>query len=96
MSTQNIDVSDLKYNVDVSDIEIIDPFIGENKVDDQKYSNPFFLDHNGSEQKFTKTNILADEYKYVYILCLCDDFEPNENNINRINLFLKKIRLFLN
>ncbi|QTF49250.1 hypothetical protein qu_358 [Acanthamoeba polyphaga mimivirus] len=90
MSTQNIDVSDLKYNIDVNDIEIIDPFIGENKTDDQKYSNPFFLDHNGSEQKFTKTNILADEYKYVYILCLCDDFELNESNINRVNLFFEK------
>ena len=41
----------------------------------------------GSDLKFTKNKLLFDSYKNVYILCLRDDFEPNEKNKRRIKLF---------
>jgi len=68
-------------------IESLDPFATETEILQYEQPNPFYLPTEGSGLKYTKTKFLADAYKNVHILCLCDDFEITADNKNRIQLF---------
>lgn len=70
-----------------TDFESLDPFATGNEIVQYEQSNPFFLPIEGSSFKYTKTKFIADEYKYVHILCLSNDFEPTLENKNKIKLF---------
>ncbi|AYV85133.1 MAG: hypothetical protein Satyrvirus4_30 [Satyrvirus sp.] len=83
-------MSDSGLNKIPFDIESLDPFVHKNIEETDGYSNPFYLDANGSKLKFTKTKILFDEYKYVYILCLADNFQVAEQNIKNVKTFYDK------
>ena len=69
-------------------VEALDPFAAEEtEVIQYEKPNPFYLPMEGSEIKYTKNKILADEYDHVYILCLSNDFEVTDSNKNKIRLF---------
>nr|URM62167.1 hypothetical protein [Mimivirus sp.] len=51
--------------------------------------NPFYLNSQGSEFKFSKSRDLIQEYNGMYILCLSNDFIPNDKNNNLISLFFE-------
>lgn len=69
------------------DIEFLDPSVSNPIFNQHEFINPFFVPYTGSDIKYTKTNILADDYKHVYILCLAVDYINDVHNISKINLF---------
>ena len=70
-----------------SNLETLDPFAAAEEVMQYDQPNPFFVPAESSKLKYVKTKFLASEYKYVYVLCLKNDFEVTTQNINLINLF---------
>jgi len=78
----------MEYNKKIQeDIEFLDPFVVESNVTNYEQTNPFYVPLEGSEVRYIKTKILAEEYKYVYILCLVDDIQLTTANKNKIKLF---------
>lgn len=70
-----------------NDFESLDPFATGIEIVQCDNANPFYLSAEGSKYKYTKTKILAEDYKYLYILCLDNDTVMDENNMNRVKLF---------
>ncbi|BCS83242.1 hypothetical protein QLL95_gp0881 [Cotonvirus japonicus] len=79
-----------KFDVNNNDLELLDPFVNQVITTQNENKNPFYLSKKGSSFKFVKTNFIAEEHKYIYILCLNDDFTVTTSNINKINLFYDK------
>ena len=50
--------------------------------------NPFFVPINGSDAKYTKTKILAENHKQIYILCLTDEYDVGHKN--RVDIFFEE------
>lgn len=87
MENNKYSVSNYTKNLKI-DYEFLDPMINNNNNNmEDNYKNPFFIPVGGSDIKFTKNKFLFDSYKYVYIMCLKDNFEPNKKNKKRIKLF---------
>src|SRR3984885_2003344 len=70
-------------------LELIDPSQSDNDKRN-RYFNPFFVDRIESEHKYTKIKFLLDLYDFVYIICISESCDLNEENINRINLFFNE------
>ena len=77
----------MEYKEMQNNFEDIDPFIMMEEVLNYDHPNPFFVSSDGSKLKYAKTKILSSDYKFVYILCLEDNFEPNASNKKKIQLF---------
>lgn len=72
---------------DMQEFRDLDPFIDMPQTIIYDQSNPFFVPDTGSKLLYVKTKLLANDYKYVYVLCLQDNLALNTNIINRIKLF---------
>ncbi|AUV58509.1 hypothetical protein [Bandra megavirus] len=79
----------IKLQDEIDDTELMDPFIGKKNIDMDKPINPFYLNSQGSEFKFSKSRDLVQEYNGMYILCLSNDFMSNDKNNNLISLFFE-------
>lgn len=70
------------------DYDFLDPMLMDQKdTAEYNYKNPFYIPVDGSELRFTKNKFLAESYKYVYIMCLKNNFNANKKNKRRIKLF---------
>ena len=55
---------------------------------DNRYTNPFFVPIEGSNLRFVKTKVLAEEYgNHLYILCLAANFVASVENKSAISSF---------
>ena len=66
-------------------VEDLDSYAQTQEIVQYQYVNPFFLSKKGSELMFTKTKIFAKDHDYMYILCLKENFNPNDHY--KIKLF---------
>lgn len=71
----------------LSELDTMDSYITDNELVQSEYPNPFYLSANASSFKFIRTKFIKDEYKCINILCLQNDFEPSDTNINALKLF---------
>lgn len=63
-------------------MDIIDPYVPTfNNV-----LNPFYLKSSGSEIAFIKNNILMDNYKSLYILCMKNDINYDNDDVRICNI----------
>lgn len=72
---------------DEDDLELLDPSVANAQVLQYEQTNPFFVKAVGSNLRYTKMKIFAEEYQSVNILCLLDDVEMTNQTKNLINLF---------
>src|SRR5277367_6084160 len=73
----------------ITNIRSLDPFAVPAAVIHNENPNPFYIPKEGSPHRYTKTKLLSDEYRHLYVLCLNENFEPTESNKKRVQLFFE-------
>jgi hypothetical protein len=94
MKTKKVTTTYQAEEMSDDDFLIIEPSLKEESKDvlmmaeTISHHNPFFLPYEGSKFQNGPIKDMMETYKFIYILCLSNEFK--EENIQNMNLFYKK------